>query len=211
MEFNITTGDINYVKLVYNDKEDNPHSLKTDVKMMSDRIVVLCAKYEDSLNIPIPQEVSLNIVCENGLYSTSTTLQLLDKQPPYVFFTVRTPQGLSFRQNREYFRVRMDCDVILSYKYKNDTYRLNAKLYDISASGVKIALPERINAPQDASLEIYFAERTIKLNAEFLRFDNEDNILKAAFKYIDIPDEAVNFISQKCIKKQLEDRRHLLH
>lgn len=211
MEFNITTGDINYVKLIFNDIENNSHCIKSDVKLISDRIVVLCIKYEDALEIPIPQEVNLNIVCENGLYSTTTTLQALDKQPPYIFFTVRTPQGLSFRQNREYFRVKMEGDVVLYYIYNNRTNRINAKLYDISASGVKIVLPERINIPQGANLEIYFAERTINLKAEFLRFDDDDNILKAAFKYIDIPDEAVNFISQKCIKKQLENRRHLLY
>ena len=145
MKFNLNLDNINYIKIVYKDRDENTCCTKAAIKNMSEREIFACAKFEEGLNIQTPQEISLSFVCENGLYRTNTTLKYLEKDAPYIFFGIKTPLGLEYQQNREYFRV-----VFVLYKPLSQT-----KLKEISC-GVWIFNPSSNFAQAKISLSLMF-------------------------------------------------------
>lgn len=205
MKFNLNLDNINYIKIVYKDKNDNACCTKAAIKNMNEREIYACAKFEDGLYIEFPQEISLSFVCDNGLYRTNTTLKYVENKNPFVFFYIKTPFGIEYQQNREYFRVRMDEDVIMTFNQTS----VACKVHDISANGIRIILPKKINIPEEVTLDILFRPKNVKTKAKLIRIDNEENILKASFEYLEISKNDVDLISQKCIQKQLEYKRNV--
>ena len=203
MKFNLNLDNINYIKIVYKDRDENTCCTKAVIKNMSEREIFACAKFEEGLNIQTPQEISLSFVCENGLYRTNTTLKYLEKDAPYIFFGIKTPLGLEYQQNREYFRVRMEEAVILTF----DKTSVPCKVHDISANGIRVVLPKKLELPEEVMLDILFSPKNVRTKAKFIRTDNEDNTLKASFEFVGMSEADMDLISQKCIKKQLEYRR----
>lgn len=204
MKFNLNLDNINYIKIVYKDRQDATCCTKAAIKHMGEREIFACAKFEDGLNIQTPQDVLLSFVCDNGLYRTTTTLKYIENDEPYTFFTLKTPEGLEYQQNREYFRVKLDEDAILSF----NNNIIACKVHDISANGIRLILPEKIDNLNEVSINILFKPRDVKTKAQFVRFDDEDGILKASFKFVDISENDMDIISQKCIQKQLEYKRN---
>ena len=204
MKFNLNLDNINYIKIVYKDRQDSTCCTKAAIKRMGEREIFACAKFEDGLNIQTPQDILLSFVCDNGLYRTTTTLKYIENDEPYTFFTLKTPEGLEYQQNREYFRVRLEEDAILSYNHNI----LPCKVHNISANGIRLILPEKIDNLDEVSINILFKPRDVKTKAKFVRFDDEDGILKASFKFVDIAENDMDIISQKCIQKQLEYKRN---
>ena len=210
MQFNLNIDSINYIKFVYKDAEGATKCTKAAIKRMGEREIFACAKFEKEPKIKTPQNISLSFVCENGLYRTNTILKYIEKDEPYMFFGITTPKGIEYQQNREYFRVKMAEDAVLSFEKDNNMTVLRCKTYDISASGVRLIIDEPISQPNEVNINILFSSYEVKLKAEFVRFDNDDDILKASFKYTDISEKSRDVISQKCIQRQLEYKRNSL-
>lgn len=211
MQFNLNIKNINYIKILYRDKNDKICCTKAAIKIMGEREIVACAKFDEDLYINTPQDIALSIVCENGLYRTTTQLKYIENSEPYVYFTLKTPSGLEYQQNREYFRVRMENRAILSFKQDEDLKVIPCKVYDISASGVRLELSESIDyEPEEANIEILFDPKPVSVKAKYVRYDEEDNIPKISFVYSDIPQNVMDIISQKCIQRQLEYKRSTL-
>lgn len=206
MKFNLEVENIKYLKIVYKDKNDVGHITKAAVKSVSEREIIACAKFEDGLNINTPQDVSLSFVCENGLYKAFSQLKYIENAAPYVLFAIKTPDEIEYRQSREYFRVKMDANVLLSFGNNS----VSCKIYDISANGIRLKLNEEIEIPKRVKLDILFADKEVKTDAEYIRTDNEDGILKASFCYKNLAENIRDIISQKCIQKQLIDKRNAL-
>ena len=204
MKFNLTFDNINYIKIVYGDKQNNACCTKAAIKNMNDREIYACAKFDDGLYIQTPQEITLSFVCENGLYTTTTTLKYIENASPFVFFSIKTPIDIEYQQNREYFRVRMDEDVILSFNNNS----ISCKAYDISANGICVIVPQGIDIPEEVKLDILFEPKDIKTKAKLIRKDLEENIFKVSFEFVGMSEADVDLISQKCIKKQLEYKRN---
>ncbi len=204
MQFNLNLENIKYTKIVYKDREENVHFLKAAIRSMSENELYACAKFEDGLDIETPQEVSVSFICENGLYRTNTILKSIENAEPYVFLTLKTPQGLEFQQNREYFRVRMEENVIMTF---SDTV-ISCKTFDLSANGVRLKLEKYMHFPENVMLDILFTPKNIKTKAKFVRIDDEEGILKASFNFVHLDENSRDIISQKCIRKQLENKRN---
>ena len=71
-------------------------------------------------------------------------------------------------------------------------------------------LPEKFDIPQNVIIDLLIRPNGVKAKAKFVRYDNEDDILKASFSFTGLPENAVDTISQLCIQKQLEYRRNSL-
>ena len=91
MKFNLNLDSINYIKIVYQDENSSTRCTKAAIKRMGEREIFACAKFEDGLNIKTPQDILLSFICDNGLYRTTTPLKFIESEPPYVFFTIKTP------------------------------------------------------------------------------------------------------------------------
>ncbi len=203
MKFDLNLESINYIKIIYNDKNDIGHCTKAAIKQLNAREIFACIKSEKFLAIPAPQEVSVSFACNNGIYTTITTLKSVENREPFIYFTLKTPQEIQYSQNREYFRVKMSEDAILSF---SGTV-LACKVYDISANGIRLCLDKEIEIPENVMINILFPQRNVKTKAKYVRIDKEDDILKASFYYINLSEHDRDIISQRCIQKQLSDKR----
>lgn len=206
MNFSLNLDDIKYVKIIYKDKDNSVHCVKAAIRTINDRQIYVCAKQENSINIKTPQEITLSFICENGLYRTKTELIYVEHKEPYVFFTIKTPQGIEYQQNREYFRVRMNEKATLY----TTTSKINCNIYDISASGIRLSLDKKYDISEKVEIEINFNDKSVRVKAKFVRFDIEAENIKAAFNFYSMPENIRDIIAQKCIQKQLQDKRNSL-
>lgn len=208
MQFNLAFENINYIKISCKDKFNNPWIVKAAIKRMDSREIFACAKFEDSLILKTPQDIELSIACSDGLYYCNTTLTYVQIDAPYLFFAIKAPETMEHRQQREYFRVKMNNEASISYLVADKLQRKTCKIYDISANGVRLATDNIISDIQEATINISLAQRTITAKAKYTRCDNEDDILKMAFQFTEILENDRDFISQQCIKQQLENKRN---
>ena len=72
MRFNLDLKNIKYVKIFVQNKFGDCISLKTALKSINEREIIVCGKCDGENNIEFPQSVVLNIVCGDGLYKTET-------------------------------------------------------------------------------------------------------------------------------------------
>ena len=206
MNFDFKQDDIKYVKLQYCDYEGCSYLTRTALRRMGERELCITGKFEEGLNIPTPQQVKIGFACEGGFYSSETELKYFENHPPYIFFVLKTPEKMSYNQKREYFRVKMQEDVLLRCNGKI----YPCKTYDISANGIALILDQKIDIPEEVMIDILFDSKEIKTKAKYIRTDSEEGVLKASFYFINLSEANMDIISQKCIKTQLEHKRNSL-
>ena len=211
MNFNLSIDDVNYVKIFYKDSNGFARCAKASIKHISELDVQACIKKEKFENIPAPQQVSIGFASDNGLYKSTTTLTYTKYEEPYLFFYLKTPDEVDFQQNREYFRVNLIKDVIISYKDDdNNLKKVAGKLHDISANGIGVKLENEIKFPEQVLVDIYFSNREINAKAKYVRTDMEEEFIKSSFHFIDLSRHDMDYISRTCIVKQIEDKRKTL-
>lgn len=208
MKFNLSIDNINYVKILYANKEGNPVSVKAAIKKIGEREIIVCLKYEDDLNIKTPQPITLSIVCSEGLYRTRSILKSYSCEAPYVFLYIETPESLEYQQNREYFRIPVSYNCAYYVKNNGQPATFTTTTADISANGVSIILPVHVFSEEDAEIEMMVEERLVPAKIQYIRSEKIADGYKLSFKYTDISDKDKDYISQVCIKKQLEDKRN---
>ncbi len=207
MNFNLNLDNINYIKIVYCDREGSTRCIKATIKNLGEREIYACAKIENGISIQTPQDIMLSFISDNGLYRTNTVLKYIVFQEPFVYFAMKAPEGLDYQQNREYFRVKSSEKVLINYIKNEEKQTVTCLAHDISANGIRVELDSRIDFPEDVSLKIIFENKEISTDAKFIRIDEEDDILKAAFYYTNLKEQDRDFISQQCIKRQIEEKR----
>ena len=207
MKFDLNKEVINYVKINYVDNDLFPHYVKAAVRFIGELEFLVSVKSEENISIPIPQTVALGIACDNGLYKAQTQLRSIEFEDPYILFTMNKPEEMEFQQNREYFRVKIQENANISYEKDEQKHSLSVLTYDLSAKGVRIEIEQEIEFPEEVLLSLYFQNKTIEVTAKYIRTDIEDNIIKASFQFKDINQADLDYLSQVCFKKQLEERR----
>lgn len=207
MKFNLNTENINYLKFTYKDKDNFAHCIKAAIKFIGEYEILACTKAESTVYIDTPQEINLGIACDNGLYTAKTTLKKTEEKDSYLLFSILKPEEMDYQQNREYFRVKFQEDANIIYQCEGEEKKISAIIYDISANGVRIELDEQINFPEQVKLLLFLPQKNIDIQAKYIRNDDEDQIIKASFQFIDISQSDLDYISQICLRKQIEDRR----
>lgn len=208
MKFNLETDNINYIKITYQDKEGFAHCIKTAVKFLNDFEILTSAKTDEDILIPFPQEVELGFACINGLYTAKTNLINIERQKNYLLFSIRKPEEMEYQQKREYFRVKIQENAVIIYQNEDEKYtKIPLLTYDISAKGVRLELEQKMIFPEFVTIVIYLDQKQITAKAKYVRFDEEDKILKASFQFTEISPSDLDYISRICFKKQLEEKR----
>ena len=198
---------INYIKFKYLSKNGEFAVLKGVIKDISTKDLIVLVKSETKILLNTPQNVELNFVCDNGLYKTVTELKYVSNSHEYALFSFKRPMELYYKQERGYFRVKLDKDAILSFKKNNETTRIPAKVQDISASGVKVNLKISVDIPKEVSINILFDNKEIKSDAQFVRIENNDDSINIAFEFKNIDEKNQDIIAKECLQKQIEDKR----
>ena len=206
----IDLKDVNYLKFSFTDNKGKKHDVKACIIKISESKIHAKSNVNELLKIDKPQEIYLNLVCSNGLYTTTTTLNKINNIYREANFILTLPNEFVYKQDREYFRVKIEKDAILTFRQDNIINHIPAKINDLSASGVKIDLKVVIDIPDNVALNLLLETKEIKTNAKFIRIETEHNTVSAAFQFTDLSDVNKDFISKTCIQKQLQDRRKSL-
>ena len=208
MKFNIELEDVKYIKLLCSDSNGDAVVLKAALKSINNREFVSCVKYEDDFSVPANQEIIMSIVCNDGLYRTKTRLKSVYIEEPYIIIVLEAPQGLEYQQNREYFRVSGQYNCAY-YVYEGEkVMSFTGQTFDISANGVSIILPVHAFSEEDAEIDIMIDGRTVHSKIKYVRSEKLEDGYKLSFSYSQIKPADRDYISQICIKKQLEQRRN---
>ena len=152
MKFNLNLNDIKYVKILYKDGNDKPCIKKAAIKKTSEKEILACAKADGDLNIALPQDITLSIVCDDGLYRTKTILEAVDKDDPYIFFVIKTPEGMEYQQNREFFRIPVKKECTYCVNTEAGVVQIPAMMNDLSANGISIDIEASMLPQQDANI-----------------------------------------------------------
>lgn len=208
MKFSFKLEDIKYVKIAYKDYNGSVATIKAAMKEVNENEILICTKYREDFYIDLPQEIDFSVICNDGIYKTKTILKSIDNHEPYAFIILETPVGIEYQQNREYFRVPVTYNCIYRIYQNNETFDYNATVYDISANGVSLILPEHIISENLSDLVINFDGIEISLRAKYVRSEKHEKGYKISFSYVNISELDRDFISQICIKKQLEQQRN---
>lgn len=207
MKFNLSIDNIKYVKILYANSEGNPVSVKAAIKKIDEKEIITCFKHEDAFNIKSPQQVTLSIICSEGLYRTQTKLKSCYSEPPFVFLKLETPSSLEYQQNREYFRMPVDYNCVYYVNNNNQPAMFTTKTADISANGVSIYLPVHVFSEEDAEIELMLGEKLISAKIRYVRSERVKDGYKLSFKFTNLSSKDKDYISQICIQKQLEEKR----
>lgn len=207
MKFDLKIDEIKYINILYKHSSGEYQVLKTIVKSINEREIVVCAKASDNNELLISQEVVLNIAYKDGLYKSNTRVKSSDNALPYVFYALETPKETEYQQNREFFRVPLNytCNYIVSTKEGIRSYRTSS--FDISANGISLLLLTKDVPAKEGKIEILFSDRTISVRVKYIRCERVNNEYKLCFTFTEISNSDRDYISQICIKKQLEQRR----
>ena len=208
MKFNLSIENIKYIKILYANAEGNPVSIKAAIKSFDDREMVSCFKHDKELNIKVPQQITLSIICSEGLYRTQTKLKSFSCEEPYTFLFLETPSSLEYQQNREYFRIPAIYNCVYYVKNNNQPATFTTQTVDLSANGVSICLPVHVFSEEDAEIEMMVEERLVCAKIRYVRSEKVDSGYKLSFTFTDISNRDKDFISQICIKTQLETKRN---
>ena len=210
MKFNLDLNSVKYIKILYQDAVGNPATAKVALKRVDNREILTCTKFEEGLEIPTPQEIILSIICNDGLYRTKTKLKSDENDEPYTFFILETPSGIEYQQNREYFRVAVKYDCTYSTSTYYETKQIKAQTYDISANGVSLIFPIHEISVNNANLCLKINDKEINTKLKFIRSEKCENGYKFSFMFSKISTSDQDYISQVCIKKQLEQRKYAI-
>lgn len=208
MRFNINIENIKYIKILCMDKEDKPCTIKAAIKKIDENEIVACSRIEEEFPAKAPVDVTLSIVCTDGLYRTKTKLKSVDVVESYLIFSLEIPQGLEYQQSREYFRIPVEYDCIYSLKIQDEIKQYRAKTIDISANGVSILMPEHVVSEGECYLEISIEGIDIRSEVQYVRSEKTDRGYQLSFKFTQIMTQDRDFISKVCIQKQLEQKRN---
>ncbi len=209
MRFNLNLEDIKYLKILYMDNNGNPNTIKAAIKRFDSREILACVKYEKELELPIPQEITLSLVCSDGLYRTKTALKSFENAEPYIFLVLEPPQGLEYQQNREFFRVPAEYDCIYSIDLDGEIKSFRGKTYDISANGVSVILSEHLICEGDCYLEMNVEGIDLQTKVKYIRSESVENGYRLSFAYTQITQQDRDFISKVCIQNQLAQKRSI--
>ena len=87
MSFDLNLNNIKYIKISYKNTENEISTIKAILKKIEKSEILACIKAEENLKLTTPQEITLNIVCSEGLYKATTILKKIEIDTPYNFLT----------------------------------------------------------------------------------------------------------------------------
>ena len=142
-----------------------------------------------------PREVVFCCITEKALYHTKTTLLNIQHFNSVSTFILMTPQDFEEQQKRKYYRVKTDNEVKLYYDENGTQKVIPCRACNLSAGGIRIILQERPVLPVFANLDIIFKDKTITAKGKLIRCYYNNNIPQAAFEFIEISKEDIEYIS----------------
>ena len=207
MKFNLKLEHIRYVKMFLEDSVAGNVAIKCNVRTISKNELICSAKFDDSFNGVRLQRVKINIVCDDGLYKAETRLKRVESSYPYIIYYLEVPDSIEFEQKREFFRIDYKQPCTCFVNIKGEKYRYDGEILNLSANGVCAVFLSSF-VPVDSCDFIFTIEnKTLSFKVNYIRSEKYEGKYKVSFSFEKLTSTEKDFISQICIKKQLEQRR----
>ena len=208
MKFSFNVEEVKYVKLLCMKDGENPVCIKAALQSIDDNDVVVRIERNENIDLEYSQEITMSIICKDGLYRTKTKMKSFKIAPESISLYLEVPTQLEYQQNREYFRVAAEYDCVYYAKTNEGPVNITAKTIDLSGNGICILLPVLAISEEDADLDIMLEEKLIRVKVKYIRSAKIEEGYKVAFTFTRISLSDQDYISKLCIKKQLEMRRN---
>ena len=207
MKFNLKLENIKYVKIHCEDSNGDSISIKTGIKSITESQIVLLTKYSDSYTSIQPQEINADFVCDDGIYYIKTRIRKVEKDTPYIIYILDSAQEMDYQQNREYFRIPYKTECICETNIQGEISHYCGETINMSANGMKVVFPNCFITNGNCKISFKIENKKFELQSCYIRSENVNNEYLISFSYNKIDDSEREFLSQFCIKQQLEQRR----
>ena len=210
MKFDFEKANISYIQVLYKSDETTMKSFKAHLRGISDNTITILGKLDNYTVINTSQEITLDFICQDGLYRCNTKLKYIKTETPYTYLVLEKPKEFTYQQNREFFRVEVGYPCSCVIKGREGTRQYDVETLNISANGICLLFPQKIVTEYPVKLVLSINNKNLEIIARFIRCEQYKNIYKSSFSFQRISDADRDFIAQICIQKQLEERRKQL-
>ena len=207
MKFNLKLENIKYIKINCEDEKGNLITIKTVIKSITDSKIILLSKYSNTYANIAPQKIDANIICDDGVYSIKTQLKKVEHANPYIIYILDAVKEMDYQQNREFFRIPYVTECICITNIDGTFSHYTGKTINISANGLNVAFPNHFVVHGNCKIIFKIENKKFELLSHYIRSENLNNEYNVSFSFIKIEEADREFLSQFCIKQQLEQRR----
>ncbi len=205
MQLSFNLENIKYLKLKYKEG-GRVKNIQLALKEKQENNFIAVIDADKVSYTETPQQIAIDFITTDGLYSTETTLKEVKKDDEYAYFVIGNPTSLDYQQNREYYRVISKNDCIYTVDKGGSVESYDTVTYDISAGGVSIIMEEIAISQEETSIVIFTPGRDIKSHLNFVRceiFDKDK--YKLSFEFTDLSDVDYEILHKLCLEQQLHD------
>lgn len=212
---------LKYVKVTYNDFNNQVHEICTEVKFMGNALISLYFKQTRDFYIDYPQDIIIKFITSDAMFVATALLHEVKKSGDKVYLSVVPPQKMVKQQNRKYSRVNLDRSCVLVIHDNNgDCTTYLSRTVNLSASGVLIRDLETMFEEKPVEVElsqydcyhlILFLERDMvyKLFSRYVRHDRVDESHRYAFHYLNTKPETVAAINKYVTEEQIQQLKRM--
>ncbi len=204
------------IKMAYTDLDEMSREIKTEVKYLGDKYITVFFKCEEDFNINYPQQVYLRFICDGTVYAADSALLGIKRTNTYVFLTLESPKELVIRQNRRYYRIKLDrvC-ILLATNNEDHCEAYMSRTIDISAGGVLLYKMESMYDNSPITMEpnnykcynivlILGLNTILKLSARYVRHEQTEKGYKCAFEFMDVSEKERDMLCKFVAQEEVE-------
>jgi len=211
MKFNFDRARINYIQISYKLSDSTLCFCKVGLRTVDAKTVVVSGKIDNIFEMRKAQDLTMDIVCADGLYRAKTKLKSIKEDHPYTYLFLENPDEVIYQQNREFFRIEADYPCLsVSEDDEGNIQQYNTETINLSANGISLLFNQKLLTKTFVNLVLYINEKEINIKARLVRNEKYKNLYKTSFSFVRISESDRDYISQICIQKQIIERRKLL-
>ena len=196
-------SNLKYIKMIFIDKNKELQEIQAEAHSLNNDIIQLLINDKTNINITCPTGVVLKLVTTDSIHFAKVILKELKSNNDKYILVLDTPQKTIRQQNREFYRINIDCPcVLLIDNDKNNNKAYIAQSVNISKGGALISNLESISIMEHEhfSLQInngdscyitMFLEQNLKVKSysKFVRTETVDNTYRYALQFLNIPNK----------------------
>lgn len=210
MNFDFKRANINYVQISYKQADSSLCFFKVGIKEINDKTILVTRKSDKNIKLDTDDVITLNIVCEDGIYKGQSKIKYIKHEPPYMYILLDFPQDLTHQQNREYFRIEEKYKCTCIYKDNGRLMQCDTETIDISANGISLMFNKKLTPESSVRLILNIKDKVLEIVTRVVRAESFNNYYKLSLAFTKISESDRDYISQICIQKQILERRNNL-
>ena len=156
-------------------------------------------KLDKKRKYEVDESVELFTVTEKGQLYFETIIKEVNDDVLSIWY----PITYKYLQRREYSRVPLDMDIVLTDNNKE----IKAAVIDISAGGLKVATKQQLELLKDYKISFTIENQKVDTIFEPIRIEALPNVFFSSGRFKDINNTDRVALVQYCFKKQIENEQ----